>query len=333
MHSAKKRGGWLGQAQGVCWLRGWLGLLLGLLLTIAGASAAGSDSKGEALACPSGQTTWLHGYTRPGSGLLVYFNGAPVGGGSSGPDGVWTIPLMVRERAGVYSVAVTNRQDSSLVAAFTCYVDVPLGATPTGTPTLGPPASTSPPLPASTATAGAATALNAPAASPTATAASTSPSPSATVLTGVDSPTATQPATAELPAATPTPASPTLPTPTPSSSAESAVVLVTVQADDPDDPELFEYALLENTSAAPQSLVGWRLVHTGSGEGYAFPQVTIPAGEQFVIWSGDGEDDPATGTLYWPPASRWAAGDTAELRDANSHVVSSLVVSPPEIEE
>ena len=111
-------------------------------------------------------------------------------------------------------------------------------------------------------------------------------------------------------------------------------MLVTVQADDPEDPELFEYALLENTSSEPQSLAGWRLVHTGSGESHAFPECTIPAGEQLVIWSGDGEDDLATGTLYWPPPeSRWAAGDIAELRDAGGHVVSSLVVSPPEEDE
>jgi hypothetical protein len=111
-------------------------------------------------------------------------------------------------------------------------------------------------------------------------------------------------------------------------------VLVTVQADDVNDPELFEYALVENTSSEPQSLAGWRLVHADSGESYTFPEVSIPAGELLVIWSGDGEDDSATGTLYWPPtASRWAAGDTAELRDAEGHIVSSLVVSPPEIEE
>lgn len=110
-------------------------------------------------------------------------------------------------------------------------------------------------------------------------------------------------------------------------------MLVSVQADDPNDPELFEYAVLENRSPAPQSLAGWRLVHAGSGERYAFPQIAIPVGEQLVIWSGDGEDNLATGTLYWPPASRWAAGDTAELHDASGHVVSSLVVSPPEIEE
>lgn len=108
-------------------------------------------------------------------------------------------------------------------------------------------------------------------------------------------------------------------------------MLVSVQADDPDDPELFEYALLENTSSEPQSLTGWRLVHAGSGEGYTFPEVAIPAGELLVIWSGDGEDDPTTSTLYWPPpASRWAVGDAAELRDADGHVVSSLVVSLPE---
>lgn len=308
-----------------------LNTVLCLLLTLSVASAAGSDPEGEVLACPSGQTTLLHGHTAPGSGLLVDFNGATVGGGSSGADGVWAIPLTVRERAGVYPVAVTSRQDGGLVATFTCYVDVPLGATPTSTPTPRPIAQPPSLVPTSTETARAAAPPSSPTGSPTSTAARVSPSPSATALAGVEPPTATQPATAEPPPTTPTPATPTSEPPPP---AEGAVVLVSVQADDPNDPALFEYAVLENRSPAPQSLANWRLVHTGSGERYAFPTITIPAGEQLVIWSGDGEDDLAAGTLYWPPpASRWAVDDTAELHDASGHVVSSLVVSPPEIEE
>lgn len=310
---------------------GALGALLWLLLTLSVASAAGGDLGDAALACPFGQTTRLHGHTAPGSGLLVHFNGVTVGGGSSGADGAWAIPLTVRERAGVYPVAVTSRHDGGLVATFTCYVNVPLGATPTGTPTPRPTAQPPSPVPTSTGTAPAVAAPNSPTGSPTSTVASVAPSPSVTTLAGMDSPTATRPATAEPLPVIPTPATPT---PEPLPPAEGAVVLVTVQADNPDDPELFEYALLENGSAAPQSLAGWRLVHAGSGESYAFPQIIISAGEQFVIWSGAREDDLAAGRLYWPPpASRWAAGDTAELHDASGYVVSSLVVSPPEIEE
>lgn len=326
MHSAHARNRWprwrCGSPRGA----GITCYLLSIVLVLAGASAVSGAAAPAALACPSGQTTWLRGSATPGVGLLAHFSGATVGGGSSGPEGTWAIPITVRERAGMYPVAVTNRKDGSLIAAFTCYVDVPLGATPTSTPTLRPSASPPPPVPSSTATAE--TTPNAPAGSPTATAASASPSPPAAVTTSLEPPTVTQPATAASPSATPTPATPTSEPPPP---AQGAVVLVTVQADDPDDLELFEYALLENTSSEPQSLAGWRLVHAGSGESYAFPEVTIPAGELLVIWSGDGEDDLATSTRYWPPpASRWAVGDIAELRDAGGHVVSSLVVSPSE---
>jgi hypothetical protein len=112
---------------------------------------------------------------------------------------------------------------------------------------------------------------------------------------------------------------------------EALVALVAAQADDPGDAQLYEYVILENQSAQPQALIGWRLAHPATGETYAFSEVTLLAGEQLVLWSGAGEDDLSTGTFFWPTtAGRWAAGDTAELFDAGGHVVSSLVVPPPD---
>lgn len=316
MHSVKRYNAWRRKAGGAKWLAGGLGFLLGLLLTIAGVSATGSTLEGEALACPSGQTTWLRGSATPGSALLARFNDVLVGGGSAGADGTWAIPIAVRERPGVYPVAVLERAGSATVASFICYVNLPVGATSTATPSPGP---TVAPV--------------------TTTATTLPPTPSPTTPTNTPSPTASSSETAVAgslqPTATPEPTFTLAPTEPPSTTPlpgeNSAIVLAVIQADDPEDPELFEYALLENTSSEPQSLAGWRLVHTGSGEGYAFPQVTIPVGELLVIWSGDGQDDPATGTRYWPPhESRWAIGDTAELHDANGGLVSTLVVSARE---
>jgi hypothetical protein len=106
------------------------------------------------------------------------------------------------------------------------------------------------------------------------------------------------------------------------------VAVVAAQADDPNEPELFEYVILENQSSAPQTLAGWRLVHAASGEAYTFPPVTLGAGEQLVVWSGEGEDDLLVGTLFWAAtAGRWAEGDSAELRNPNNVIVSSLTVS------
>jgi len=106
--------------------------------------------------------------------------------------------------------------------------------------------------------------------------------------------------------------------------------IVAVQPDDPDDPELFEYVLLENQSPVPQTLAGWRLVHQASGEYYALPVITLRADEQLVVWSGEGEDDQMTGARFWPaPAGRWTAGDTAALHTPDGQIVSTLLVTAP----
>lgn len=116
---------------------GWAGaLVVALLLSLWLAGRVGASSgTPHAVACPSSETVWLRGTATPGTALLVHFGGAPVGGGSAGADGSWAIPITVRERPGVYSVVVTSRQDGATITTFTCYVDLPLGATATTTPT------------------------------------------------------------------------------------------------------------------------------------------------------------------------------------------------------
>lgn len=134
---------------------------------------------------------------------------------------------------------------------------------------------------------------------------------------------------------TPTTAPSPSPTPSvPTGLAQPAVVLVLVYADDPDDPELFEYVILENRSATVQALTGWRLIHQPTGERYTFPAVTLPAGEQLVVWSGAGLDDPAIGAFFWPASTgRWTVGDTAALATPDGQVVSTVQVAPPVADE
>lgn len=293
-------------------------LLVGLLLLGGHVLASDTGDIPLSLACPSGQVTWLEGRAAPGRALLVRFAGFAVGGGSSDAGGGWRIPLRVSASAGIYPVAVVEREGGELVAAFTCYVDLPVGATPTGTPTRRP--TLQPPERSTSATATAqpsntalptptAVVLPATAAPPTATASGPSPSPTSVGITPT-SPSATA---------------------TPSAAEPPAVALVTAQADDPRDPELFEYVILENHSPNPLELAGWRLVHHITAEAYVFPAITLLPNEQLVIWSGAGEDEPNTGSLFWPATTgRWAAGDTAELHNPAGQVISVLLVVPPE---
>lgn len=301
------------------WLTIGGGALLGLLLLIAATRASATVAPvTQALTCPSGRVTWLRGTATSGSALLAIFAGAPVGGGSAGTDGAWAIPLTVRERPGTYPVTVHERQSRALVAAFTCYVDLPLGSVPTAIPTA-------PPTPTAAILSPTATLL------PSATAqvaVTTSPSalpPSEPPNTPDPSPsaTATPPAT-EAPV-TPSPS----PTASPSPAGEAPpLVLAAIEADDPEEPGLAEYIIVENSSLEPAALAGWRLTHREAGADYVFPALALPAGELLVIWSGIGTDDPTAGRLYWPTEHpRWTPGQTVELVDPSGRRVGALVVA------
>lgn len=273
------------------------------------------------LICPNGETVWLRGRVAPHTALIAHFKEVTVGGGSANASGVWEIPLIVRERAGIYPVVVRQRQDGTPVAEFTCYVDVLLGATITPTPALQMASATLPLV--------SPTALAAPP-SPTIPRSTTGIGPTPTFVSPVTTgaiPTTS--ATATLfpnPSQTPNPSLELTPTP------PAGLRLVTIQPDDPDEPGLFEYVILENQATLALNLSGWRLVDQETGAAYAFPAVSLSPGELLVLWSGQGTDDPAGGSLFWPTAlSRWSPGTTATLFAPNSVVASTFVVptAPP----
>jgi hypothetical protein len=305
------------------------GLLIGLLLLSSQVGAGGAGAHPTPLACPTQQVTWLHGAAIPGQALLVRFAGTVVGGGRVTAAGQWRIPLTIDAPAGIYPVTVVERTSGERIAAFTCYVDLPVGATSTATPTRQPTQQPTTPQPSATAT-------TRPTGTPTLT---TTPALPMVTLTPPlpTSPTERNMPTATVPHAdtTPTTAPPPSPTPSvPAASAQPAIVLVMVYADDPDDPELFEYVILENRSATVQALTDWQLIHQPTGEHYTFPVVTLPANEQLVVWSGVGLDDPAIGTFFWwASTGRWTAGDTAALATPDGQIVSTLQVALPSADE
>lgn len=285
------------------------------LLIVAGQTVAQTGSAPVALACPSGQPVWLRGRAAPGTPLISSFAGSPVGGGSAAADGSWAIPLTVQARAGRYPVDVRRREDGALVAAFTCFVDLPVGATPSATSTPWPtrvPATPSPGAPTS-------------APSPTAPH-SELDAPPASSATRQQAEAST--ATAELPfTPEPTPSAISL-TPTTSPLSDTTVLqLAAVVVDDPEAPGLFEYVLVENPTGEPVALAGWRLTHQETGATYAFPDAVLPPGAVLVVWSGADPDDLASGSLSWPAsAPRWTPGQTAVLYDPVGRPVSVLVV-------
>jgi hypothetical protein len=302
-----------------------LGAALLLALWLAGSPAGAAASPSE-LACPSGQTVWLRGAAAPGVALLARFSGRDVGGRVSGADGSWAIPITVRERPGVYPVVVVGRQGGEVIAAFTCFVELPVGATATPTATVR-----------VQGTAAAITPSNLPA-STTPAATTEPPPPPPTTPAALITPSATAEPEATLPptaTSTTAPRATTDPTPSPTApTTASTLILAAVQPDNPSEPGLFEYVIVENASSAAQPLVGWRLTHRETGASYYFPELTLPAGELLVVWSGDGQDDPDTGALYWPSeGGRWSPGQTAELHAPDGRIVGTLVVPPQDTSE
>lgn len=86
-----------------------------------------------ALVCVPGASVNLVGRAAPGTPLLAYFDGRPVGGGFSRADGGFSIDLLIGdERPGLYLVEVRERESLALVGQFGC--EVPGGETPTPTP-------------------------------------------------------------------------------------------------------------------------------------------------------------------------------------------------------
>lgn len=97
----------------------------------------------EVMVCFPGATVTLVGTAPPDTPLLAFFDGRPVGGGFSRPDGVFSIDLQIgRERPGSYLVEVRKRASRELVQQLAC--EVP-GATPTPTLLVEPATPTVPP--------------------------------------------------------------------------------------------------------------------------------------------------------------------------------------------
>jgi hypothetical protein len=82
--------------------------------------------------CTPGQRLMIAGVGPPRAPVLLYFGRRIVGGGSVGPDGTFSLPLLVgAERTGDYPVAVRVRGSGQALTEFTCAVPA---VTPTPLP-------------------------------------------------------------------------------------------------------------------------------------------------------------------------------------------------------
>lgn len=308
--------------------RWWLLLLVGLALSAAFAPTLGwgATAEPQPLACPRDTPVQLSGSAEPGTALLARFAERPVGGTVADRAGDWRLTLTIAERQGIYSVEVVRRDDHRLVAAFTCYVDLPLGATLTPTASLATSQASVPTMPAAGEPLLGTPTLPPPTPTSERTMVATTGVPTMTsTARGLSTATPTASATPSELVEQPSPTRSPLPT-TP-----QPVELVAAQADDPHDPDLFEYIVLQNTSLEAQELAGWQLVHTTTGERYPFAAISLSPGEFIVVWSGAGVDDAGSGIFFWPAsAGRWTTGDVAELRDGSGRTISRLGVPAPE---
>jgi hypothetical protein len=314
------------------------------------------------LSCPSGQTVILEGSAPAGEALLIYLEERAVGGGSTGPDGRWRLPLQVNERPGSYPIEVRSRATSVIYARFLCVVDLAVdaltltaestadqvaspsaggqsSATPTSTRT-GTTQPTSGGTARPTSTTATQTSGGGGGVSPSATSRS---SGSTSTATNTSTPTSTlRPgASTFTPTATNTPtptrrAGSTTPTPT---IATNNLVLIAVNFGDEDegDPEAsLGDVSIENRSDFDINMFGWKLVNKDQPQySYAFPDVDLPKRNRteeedygyLTVYVSEGEDNYADGSLYWDSPTRpWRVGDVVELRDANNKVISTYVV-------
>lgn len=103
-----------------------------------------------------------------------------------------------------------------------------------------------------------------------------------------------------------------------------AVRVVEVNADAPgrdDENRNGEWVVVRSESEEPVDMSGWGLKDESSAHRYTFPDGTIiEPGEELVIYTGCGDDDPPD--LYWcDDTPVWDnAGDTAFLTDATGQV-------------
>ncbi len=277
------------------------------------------------LPCPNGQTVFLEGQSAPREALLVFLRGRAVGGGLSGADGRFRLPLRAQERAGVYPVEVRLRSSRALVANFTCFVDVSLEGGLTPTATLGAP-SAAPPVGRVTPTAP--TARVAPttgAATPTATV-------TATVASGGggSNPVATNTSVATVTATTSVTTTATVTTTTTTVPANSVEINDIVLRDPAFPNESEEYVQIRNAGETPVNLAGWRLLNAtrpGQVQAYTFPSFNLGVDVTVAVFSAVGDDELDVGDFYWDQTvTIWQVGDRAELRDPQNNLVATLIV-------
>jgi len=88
--------------------------------------------------------------------------------------------------------------------------------------------------------------------------------------------------------------------------------------------EADEYVEIANRGSAAQNMSGWRIVSVRAGQTYAFPSVTIAAGQTCRVYTN--ETHPESCGLSWRRGSAvWNnAGDRANLIDPTGRIVSTV---------
>jgi hypothetical protein len=253
---------------------------------------------------------FLEGKGTPGDALLAYLEQRAVGGGGVDGSGNWRIPLRMQEEAGIYPLEVRVRGTKTIVARFNCYVDQPIGSTPTPTPTANPTGQRATLAPTTPAATTATTATPNRTISPTPTLNGTAGNGSTTTPTSTFTPTvtgtpptATPTVTGTPPTATPTTTgTPATATPTGTGTNGSANARCNVQRGQVDfdiilapdleaDPPDYGTAVIMNISQREVQIEGCVLANksVSNRPTFTFPRFSIAPGNSVTVLLGVGE--------------------------------------------
>ncbi|MCG8351507.1 MAG: lamin tail domain-containing protein [Chloroflexales bacterium] len=291
-------------------------LLISILSISFGAGIAASvafNTTPTELLCPTGQTVWLEGSSPAYESVLVYLNRQAVGGGSADGEGFWRVPLKTNERPGIYPIEVQSRSSRKVLARFTCFVDVPLDATPVSTD------------PSRPTTATTRTATTRPATTPTRTVAAATTG-TTTNGTATAARTTTPRATA---ARTTTPTATATAGPTPTQITINDILIIGAGADERQDfPSNPGFVDIENRSAQDIVMTGWTLRNSSKTNSpiFTFPEYTLKSGEVVTVWTDT--DDNTVIDLFWNlDEPVWDVGNVALLRDSQERQISNCIVT------
>lgn len=153
------------------------------------------------------------------------------------------------------------------------------------------------------------------------------PSPTASPAAPVTTAPATTAPSTTPPPTTARPSTPPPSTPPPTTAPPAVANLVITQLNyDGVVPrtESDEYVQITNRGGASQSMAGWRIVSVGAGQTYAFPNMTIGAGQTCRVYTNEIHAEWCSlswgrGTAVWNNA-----GDRANLLDPSGRVVSTV---------